>query len=143
MGGLTWTAPSAFWLLLAIPAVWAAHLGARTNFNVRQRRLQAVVRSLLLAALVAALARPVISNRTSRESIVYAVDVSQSVGTRSIEDAARRIDEIAAEVSTARALAPNATMRECAGREAAVISSIRRAASSMLRVPTLCETSTA
>lgn len=125
MGGLTWTAPSAFWLLLAIPAVWAAHLAARTNFNVRQRRLQAVVRSLLLAALVAALARPVISNRTSRESIVYAVDVSQSVGTRSIEDAARRIDEITAAArpahsrivafgATARAVETSAALRDLA-----------------------------
>lgn len=94
MTGLSWTAPSAFWLLLAIPAVWAAHFVARTNFDPRQRRLQAAIRSLLLAALTAALARPVIASRSSRESIVYAVDVSQSVGTRAIEDAARRIDEI-------------------------------------------------
>jgi uncharacterized membrane protein len=94
MGGLTWTAPSALWLLLAIPIVWAAHLAARTNFNIRQRRLQAAIRSLLLLALAAALARPVVSRRSTRESIVYAVDVSQSVGTRGIEEAARWIDEM-------------------------------------------------
>ena len=98
MGGLTVTAPSALWLLLAIPLVWAAHAVARTNFTARQRRLQAAVRSLLLAALALALARPVISSRSSRESIVYAVDVSHSVGTRAIEDAAKRIDEINAAV---------------------------------------------
>jgi Ca-activated chloride channel homolog len=98
MAGLTWTAPSALWLLLAIPAVWVAHRVARTNFNVRQRRLQAAVRSLLLASLACALARPVIATRSSRESIVFAVDVSQSVGTRAIEGAARRIDEITASV---------------------------------------------
>jgi uncharacterized membrane protein len=98
MAGLTWTAPSALWLLVAIPLVWAAHVAARTNFNLRQRRLQAAIRSLLLAALATALARPVISSRSSRESVVYAVDVSQSVGTPGIEDAARRIDEIAAAI---------------------------------------------
>ena len=48
------------------------------------RRLQAAVRSLLLIALAAALARPIVASRSSRESIVYAVDVSQSVGTRGI-----------------------------------------------------------
>jgi uncharacterized membrane protein len=125
MGGLTWTAPSALWLLLAIPAVWAAHALARTNFNVRQRRLQAALRALLLAALAAALARPVISSRSSRESIVYAVDVSHSIGTRAIEDAAKRIDEINAAVhpdhfrivvfgASARTLDTTAALRELA-----------------------------
>ena len=125
MTGLTWTAPSALWLLLAIPLVWAAHRLARTNFNLRQRRLQAALRSLLLAALALALARPVIATRSSRESIVYAVDVSQSVGTRAIEDAAKRIDEINAAVrpdhwkvvafgANARALDSTAALRELA-----------------------------
>jgi uncharacterized membrane protein len=125
MSGLTFAAPSALWLLLAIPIVWAAHLAARTNFNVRQRRVQAALRSLLLAALAVALARPVIASRSSRESIVYAVDVSQSVGTRAIEDAARRIDEINAAVTpdhwrivafgaNARPIAGTAALRELA-----------------------------
>ena len=92
MGTLTWTTPFALWLLLAVPLIWVAHHAARTNFNVRQRRLQAVVRSLLVASLAVALARPVISSRSSRESIVYAVDVSQSVGTPAIIAAAQRID---------------------------------------------------
>ncbi len=96
MSTLTWTSPSALWLLLAIPLVWGAHRAARTNFNVRQRRLQASIRSVLLALLALALARPVISSRSSRESIVYAVDVSQSVGTPAILEAARRIDEMQA-----------------------------------------------
>ncbi len=94
MGALTWTTPSALLLLLSIPLVWIAHRAARTNFNVRQRLLQALFRSLLLGLLAVALARPVVSSRSSRESIVYAVDVSQSVGTPAILDAAKRIDEI-------------------------------------------------
>ena len=44
----TWTAPAALWLLAAVPLVWLAHAVARTNFNRRQRWLQAGVRSLLL-----------------------------------------------------------------------------------------------
>ena len=91
---LTWTAPAALWLLLAVPLVWAAFAVARTNFNPRQRALQAVVRSLLLAVLVFALARPVVSTSSSRQSIVYVVDVSHSVATRAVETAAARIDEL-------------------------------------------------
>ena len=59
--GVTWTVPGALWLLLAIPFVWVAPRFGRTNFNRRQRALQAAIRSLLLAALVLAMARPVVA----------------------------------------------------------------------------------
>jgi len=59
MGNLAWTAPSALWILAAIPLVWIAQRAGRTTFNPRQRVLQASVRSLLIAALALALARPV------------------------------------------------------------------------------------
>jgi uncharacterized membrane protein len=90
--GLTWTAPAALWLLAALPIVWAAPLVARTTFNRRQRWLQAAVRSLLLAALAAALARPIVSMSSAQQSIVYVVDVSHSVSSQAIEAAARTID---------------------------------------------------
>ena len=101
--GVTWTFPLALWLLAAVPLVWIAHLAARTNFNPRQRRVQAALRSLVLAALALALARPVVSTSSSRESIVYAVDVSHSVGTPAIDEAARRIDELNAALHPAHA----------------------------------------
>jgi uncharacterized membrane protein/uncharacterized protein YegL len=91
---LTWTAPGALWLLLALPLVWLAHVVARTNFNARQRWTQAALRSLLLAALALALARPVMSASSTRQSVVYAVDVSHSVSGRAIEEAAARIDAL-------------------------------------------------
>jgi Ca-activated chloride channel family protein len=91
---VTWTAPAALWLLAAVPLVWLAHLVARTNFNPRQRWLQAAVRSLILAALALALARPMVSATSARESIVYAVDVSYSVSGSAIESAAARIDTL-------------------------------------------------
>src|SRR3954470_7282794 len=91
---VTWTTPAALWLLAAVPLVWLAHAVARTNFNPRQRWLQAGVRSLILIALPAALARPMMATSSSRESIVYAVDVSYSVSSTAIEAAARRIDEL-------------------------------------------------
>jgi uncharacterized membrane protein len=88
------TSPAALWLLLAIPAVWFALRGSRTNFNPRQKYLQAAVRSLLLAALALALARPVISTGSSRVSIVYVVDVSHSIASRALTSAASQIDQI-------------------------------------------------
>ena len=52
------------------------------------------MRSLLLAALALGLARPVISSSSSRQSIVYAVDVSHSMAGHAVEAAARKIDEL-------------------------------------------------
>src|SRR5262245_42742710 len=98
---VTWTVPSALWLLLAVPVVWIALRFGRTNFNPRQQRVQAVVRSLLLVALAAALARPVISLGSSRLSVVYVVDASHSVSPRALTDAAARIDALTNEIRPA------------------------------------------
>ena len=95
--GLTWTAPEALWLLAAIPLVWIARRFGRINFDWRQQMAQSVVRSLLLAALALALARPVISMGSSRLSIVYAVDVSHSIATRAVIEAADRIEALSRE----------------------------------------------
>ncbi len=91
---LTWTAPAFLWLLAGLPLIWAAFLVARTNFNVRQRYTQAAVRACLLAALALALARPVLSTTSSKQSIVYVVDVSHSVSTQAVEAAAGKIDAL-------------------------------------------------
>ena len=91
---MTLTAPSALWLLLVVPLIWVAHFAGRTNFTSRQRWLQTVVRSLLLACLAFALARPVISTASSRESVIYIVDVSHSISSTAIEGAAGTIDEL-------------------------------------------------
>jgi len=125
MGAITWTAPAALWLLLLVPVVFLAHRLSRTNFNPNQSRLQAALRSVLLALLVLALARPIASTRSARQSIVYAVDVSHSIGSPAITDAARRIDEINASLkpahsrivvfgSTVRTVADTAALRALA-----------------------------
>ena len=98
---MTLTAPGALWLLLAVPVVWLALRWGRTNFNPRQRVMQAVVRSALLAALALALARPVISLGSSRLSVVYVVDTSYSVASKSVADAAARIDALNQELAPA------------------------------------------
>ena len=91
---VNWTAPSALWLLLVVPLVWVAHSVARTTFNSRQRIVQAIVRSLLLASIAVALARPILSTSSPRQSIVYLVDVSHSISGHAIENAAARIEEL-------------------------------------------------
>ncbi len=98
---VTLTAPGALWLLAVVPLVWLARRWGRTNFNPRQQMLQAVVRSLLLAALALALARPVVSMGSSRLSVVYVVDTSYSVASKSIAEAAARIDALNTELGPA------------------------------------------
>ena len=95
---MTWTAPEALWLLAVIPLVWIARRFGRINFEPRQQIVQAAVRSLLLTALVLALARPVISTGSSRLSVVYLVDASHSISSRAIGEAADRIDALTRDV---------------------------------------------
>jgi uncharacterized membrane protein/uncharacterized protein YegL len=113
--GLTWTAPEALWLLAAIPLVWIARHFGRTNFTRRQQLVQAGLRSLLIAALALALARPVISLRSSRVSVVFLVDVSHSIASRAITDAADRIEAIS------RDLNPDHTRIVAFGADVAVL----------------------
>lgn len=98
---IAWTTPSALLLLILVPLAWLVLRFARTNFNPRQRVLQTIVRSLLLALLVLALARPVISAGSSQLSVVYLVDVSHSVDTEQVASAAKEIDTLNASVKPA------------------------------------------
>lgn len=91
---MIWTSPAALWLLALVPLVWLSGRFSRTNFNRRQNLLQMVVRSAVLAALAIALARPVLELGSSRVSVVYVVDVSYSVSSRSVTEAAARIAEL-------------------------------------------------
>ena len=125
---ITWTAPRALWLLALLPLVWVALRHNRTNFNRRQQILQASIRSLLLAVLALALARPVMSIGSSRLSVVYLVDVSHSVASKSIADAASRIDSLQKELApdhsrivafggTVQVMDTTATLRELAAKD--------------------------
>jgi uncharacterized membrane protein len=128
--GMTLASPLALWLLAAVPLVWLAPLFGRTNFNRRQRYFQAGIRSLLLAVLALAIARPLVFTTSERQSIVYAVDVSHSIGSRAIESAAKKIDELNGALRpahsrivvfgrTAAAIADTNALRALAGSESA------------------------
>jgi Ca-activated chloride channel family protein len=90
------------WLLVVVPIVWLARPFSRTRFNPRQQWLQAAIRSAILVALALAVARPVIATGSSRLSVVYLVDVSYSVSSRAVADAAAAIDRLNAAVHPAQ-----------------------------------------
>ncbi|MCA9607651.1 MAG: VWA domain-containing protein [Myxococcales bacterium] len=71
--------PRALWLLLAAPVVLSLQWFNLTDFHWFQRILNVLLRLALLAALVAALARPSVSRFDSKLCTVYLVDVSASV----------------------------------------------------------------
>jgi uncharacterized membrane protein len=100
---LTLSSPAALWLLAAVPLVWVAMRFGRTNFNRGQQHTQAIVRSLLLGLLAFAVARPVIATGSSRLSMIYVVDVSQSIAPAAIERAAAKIDELQRDLTPAHA----------------------------------------
>ena len=83
---MIWTSPAALWLLALVPLVWLSGRFSRTNFNRRQNALQVIVRSAVMVALAVALARPVLEVGSSRLSVVYLVDVSYSVSSRSVTE---------------------------------------------------------
>ena len=86
--GLSFDAPLA--LLLLVPALLLTiglHLGARRRMGSGRRRVALVVRTLLLAALVFALAGFQLVLPVNRLSTVFVVDMSDSVGNAGREDA--------------------------------------------------------
>jgi Mg-chelatase subunit ChlD len=72
-------APRWLWLLAAVPALWAVLWFSLTDLALPQRILGATARSLLVAALALALARPAKQASETRACTVFAVDVSDSV----------------------------------------------------------------
>src|SRR4249920_2742244 len=86
--GVSFDAPLA--LLLLFPALILTaglHLGARRRMGSGRRRVALVVRSLLLAALVFALAGFQLVLPVERLATVFVVDLSDSVGNAGREDA--------------------------------------------------------
>ena len=86
--GIAFDAPLA--LLLLIPALLLTiglHVGARRRMGSGRRRVALVVRSLLLAALVFALAGFQLVLPIDRLATVFVVDLSDSVGNAGREDA--------------------------------------------------------
>nr|MBA3236707.1 VWA domain-containing protein [Chloroflexota bacterium] len=86
--GITFDAPLA--LLLLVPVLLLTiglHLAARRRTGTGRRRIALIVRSVLLAALVFAVAGFQLVLPVDRLATVFVVDLSDSVGTAGREDA--------------------------------------------------------
>src|SRR5213083_1180211 len=80
---------SAIWLLLLIPALvitFVPHLAARRRMGARRRRAALAIRTILLSALVLALAGFQLVLPVDRLATVFVVDLSDSVGASGRED---------------------------------------------------------
>ncbi len=86
--GITFDAPLALLLLVPLVAIVVAlHLTSRRRLGVGRRRAALAIRVLLLSALVFALAGFQLVLPVDRLSVVYVVDLSDSVGTAGREEA--------------------------------------------------------
>jgi Mg-chelatase subunit ChlD len=74
--------------------IWAATRFSTRAISGRIRVLTVAVRSLAVAAIVLALARPVLTRLSADTAVVYVVDASDSVSTAALESAADAIDEM-------------------------------------------------
>src|SRR3990172_8154114 len=86
--GVRFEAPA--WLLLLLPALlitFVPHLAARRRIGTARRRVAAAVRTLLLVALVFALAGLQLVLPVDRLATVFVVDLSDSVGNEGRENA--------------------------------------------------------
>jgi Ca-activated chloride channel family protein len=86
--GLRFETP--IWLLLLIPALlvtFVPHLAARRRMGARRRRAALALRTILLTALVFALAGIQLVLPVDRLATVFVVDLSDSVGASGREDA--------------------------------------------------------
>lgn len=80
-------------LLLAIPLLWWLSLRTRTSLSRRHLFVATILRSLAVAMLALALARPQWNGGAGDISVVYALDVSRSVSSSFIESALKWIGD--------------------------------------------------
>jgi uncharacterized membrane protein len=85
------SAPSWLLLLLAAPALFWIGLASLGDFSRAQLALQSTLRTLVLAGLALALARPAIRRDASQISAVALVDVSDSISDRNLAEERRLI----------------------------------------------------
>ena len=117
--GITFEAPLA--LLLLVPALVVTivlYLGARRRLGAGRRRAALVVRTVLLSALVLALAGFRLVLPVDRLATVFVVDLSDSVGNEGREEALAFLRETPrghARTATSRASSRSARRRSSSG----------------------------
>lgn len=86
-------APRRLLVLAVLPWVWFGRSLTLTDLPRAQTALSAIVRSLLIAAVAIALARPASPWHSSRVSAVFLVDASDSVSDDQLEASRRFVEE--------------------------------------------------
>jgi hypothetical protein len=81
-GWVRFTWKPAFWLLLAAPWVWWLHFAGWSGLTGWRAQIALMSRLLLVAAFAALLSEPRAVRRSDALSLVYALDVSDSMGEK-------------------------------------------------------------
>jgi Ca-activated chloride channel homolog len=102
--------PAALLLLLAIPLLVVVGRRSLADFGAAQRAWQTAVRTLVLAAVAAALAAPQLRHGTNGVSLVIAADVSDSIGDQALESERRAVAD-AQEAAASRGEPPPRVVR--------------------------------
>ncbi|HUU42533.1 MAG TPA: vWA domain-containing protein, partial [Planctomycetota bacterium] len=87
------TRPAAFWLLAVLPWVWWVSLSSLGGLGPRRALVALLVRFCLIGVFVMLLAEPRSVRRSDRLSVVYALDLSDSIGEQASDSALRYILE--------------------------------------------------
>lgn len=88
--------PSWLYLICIAPLFYLLRTLSLTDLSLAQQLLQATLRSLVIAALAVALARPSRVTRADSVATVVLVDVSDSISDKQLEAARKYVDELEA-----------------------------------------------
>jgi Mg-chelatase subunit ChlD len=87
--------PTKLLLITIVPFLFLLRVLSLTDLSVLQQVVQATLRSLVIAALAIAAARPSWITETSKVSTIVLVDVSDSISDKQLEAAKKYVDDLA------------------------------------------------
>jgi len=87
-------APQWLHLVAVVPAFYAIRVLSLTDLSLLQQVVQASLRSLVIAGVAIALARPSWITNTSKVSTIVLVDVSDSISDKQLDAARHYVDDI-------------------------------------------------
>lgn len=91
--------PGWFWVLLPlVPFLFWSHARSYADLAAARGRVALTLRTIALTLIVVALAKPVLLLENEDRSLLFLLDVSDSVPTASLEDAWTRIERLTAEL---------------------------------------------
>ncbi|HSD88384.1 MAG TPA: VWA domain-containing protein [Kofleriaceae bacterium] len=86
--------PDKLFLVSIVPFIYLLRVLSLTDLSVTQQTVQATLRSLVIAALAIAAARPSWITETSKVATVVLVDVSDSISDKQLDAAKKYVDEL-------------------------------------------------